>query len=65
VNRRIFTIAISSKGTIKNMICAFNDGSVITGGTIKYNGTPYTGELEKLPDDITIEGGTILVNPPS
>lgn len=65
VNRRIFTIAISSKGIIKNMICAFNDGSVITGGTIKYNGTPYTGELEKLPDDITIEGGTILVNPPS
>ena len=65
VNRRIFTIAISSKGAIKNMICAFNDGSVITGGTIKYNDAPYKGELEKLPDDITIEGGTILVNPPS
>jgi len=46
------------------MICAFNDGSVITGGTVKYNSRPYSGDLEKLPDDIVIgDDGTILVNP--
>lgn len=63
--RRIFTIAIKgSNGIVKNMICAFNDGSVITGGTVKYNSRPYSGDLEKLPDDIVIDDdGTILVNP--
>ena len=65
IKRRIFTIAIKgSNGIVKNMICAFNDGSVITGGTVKYNSRPYSGDLEKLPDDIVIgDDGTILVNP--
>ena len=62
--RRIFTIAIkNSNSVVKNMICAFNDGEVVAGGDIMYNNRAYTGDLEKLPDDIVVTNGNILVNP--
>lgn len=62
--RRIFTIAIkNSNSIVKNMICAFNDGEVVVGGDIMYNNRTYTGDLEKLPDDIIVTNGNILVNP--
>ena len=64
IKRRIFTIAIkNSNSVVKNMICAFNDGEVVVGGDIMYNNRAYTGELEKLPDDIVVTNGNILVNP--
>lgn len=64
IKRRIFTIAIkNSNSIVKNMICAFNDGEVVAGGDIMYNNRAYTGDLEKLPDDIVVTNGNILVNP--
>jgi len=64
IKRRIFTIAIkNSNSVVKNMICAFNDGEVVVGGDIMYNNRVYTGELEKLPDNIVVTNGNILVNP--